>query len=101
MDAKLSNSELKQFDSKRMEDEARVEGKSRPCPIVSIVRSSLPRNRIHDRDNLIGGTKSLTDLLRLVRLIEADDEDSIKVQVEQRITKNPQEVGTLVTIIWP
>jgi hypothetical protein len=87
--------------SEGMASKARREAESRPRIIVSIERRTPPRRKIRDRDNLVGGTKPFTDVLKLAWIIESDDEETIELQVNQTLTRDPKEVGTLVEITWP
>lgn len=76
----------------KLEDEAR--GRSR----ITLCISRISKRGIKDKGNLTA--KYLTDRLLDAGVIPADDEETINEVLRQEITKDPKEVGTLLTIIW-
>lgn len=76
---------------------ARLNAKVFPVEPLPKARVTITRHgrRICDYDNLIGGTKMLTDSLVKEGILENDTPDHVELVVRQEITKTPH---TIVTI---
>jgi hypothetical protein len=75
------------------DDGGKAKGSARP--LVRITRRS---RRMLDRDNLWASAKIIIDQLRATAIITDDDEESIRLEVEQTKVKSKAEIGTYVEI---
>lgn len=97
MAAGLPSSILERHVAAALEGKHWDEAEGRSRIIVCVSRCS--RGRVRDERNL--SAKYLIDRLVDAGAIPEDDDKTILEVLNQAHAKDPKEVGTLVTIIWP